>query len=751
MLVNRRMLSQLQNEQMQLLRVQEQITTGQRIVKPSEDSPAASRAITLQRLLELKTQHGENLSTTESYLNASDAALSEVSGLLGDIRALAVSAVDSTTTDAERQAVIMEINAAIEEMQNVGNKTFRGRYLFAGSESTNQPFEFVGEFVRYDGNDVALRSLAGIGDLVDASVPGQELFGAVSAEVRGADLNPALTAETRLAELRGGRGISAGSIVISDGNVSSTVDLSGAETVGDVVRMIENNPPTGRVVDVTIGAHGLQIEIDAAGGGSLIVQDEAGGVTAQQLGIARAAGAATLPIVGSDLDPALKLTTLLSDLAAWDQDAGLQVTNGGQTFVIDLQGAETVEDVLNILNESDAQLLAEVNAAGNGINVRSRLSGTDFSIGENGGSTATDLGIRSMTVSTALADLNHGAGVRTGEGADLIIQRTDGVEIEVDLSDARTVGDVIDLINQHPDNLDPAVRVVAQLSEYGNGIELLDDNPTGPETLSVRRGPLSFAGWDLGLIADGESASGAADVQAAVAATANLSFTPPGNVNNQIAVSAKETGTAWNGVEIQIVNSAAVGDVALVSYDPVGRVLQIDVDPLATQANTVVDAINVEGTFAAALDLTSDPTNDGTGTISETGTIGTLDNGAAATMTGQDVNPQEVEGVFNSLIRLRVALEENDSLAIGRAVELLDADFERLNLGRGSLAAHLQGLDALQTRYDDEQIELEAALSEEIDVDMAAAISEVASLQTSYEASLRMMASLHQLSLLDFI
>ena len=55
------------------------------------------------------------------------------------------------------------------------------------------------------------------------------------------------------------------------------------------------------------------------------------------------------------------------------------------------------------------------------------------------------------------------------------------------------------------------------------------------------------------------------------------------------------------------------------------------------------------------------------------------------------------------------------------------------------------------TRNEDEQVELKSVLSDEIDVDMAQAASDFLARQAAYEASLRSIASLYQLSLLDFI
>ncbi len=81
----------------------------------------------------------------------------------------------------------------------------------------------------------------------------------------------------------------------------------------------------------------------------------------------------------------------------FDSTSGLVLTNGGTSVTLDTSGAVTVEDLLNLITASGLGLSAEINATRDGINVRSRLSGADFTIGENGGTTATQLGIRTYT------------------------------------------------------------------------------------------------------------------------------------------------------------------------------------------------------------------------------------------------------------------------------------------------------------------------------------------------------------------
>ncbi len=73
-LVYRRLLGQIQSDQLSLLRIQDRVSTGRRVQVPSEDAPAAVRAMGLQRLLEQKNQSAHNLDSTQSYLSASEAA-----------------------------------------------------------------------------------------------------------------------------------------------------------------------------------------------------------------------------------------------------------------------------------------------------------------------------------------------------------------------------------------------------------------------------------------------------------------------------------------------------------------------------------------------------------------------------------------------------------------------------------------------------------------------------------------------------
>ena len=191
----------------------------------------------------------------------------------------------------------------------------------------------------------------------------------------------------------------------------------------------------------------------------------------------------------------------------FDQDAGIQLVNRGETYTIRFADAETVEDLLNALNHSAAGVAGQHQRRGNRDRrpvARQRGRFRDWRERRRARPPNWESGPSRKTPGSR--ELNHGLGVSDAAGTDFVIRRRDGQLLEIDVASAQTIGDVLDLINQHPANVGPAV--VARLAEFGNGIELLDANLAGSESLAVLRRSGSAA-WDLGLVPQGEDESSA--------------------------------------------------------------------------------------------------------------------------------------------------------------------------------------------------------------------------------------------------
>ena len=469
-----RLTQTIQSNQQLLTHLQNQIATNQRYFVGSEDPAAASRAISLQSLLERKTQFSTNVSTNQSLLNASDTAIGSISDALNRAKQLASGGIGASSSSEEKEALAAEALSLVRQVVNTGNTSFRGRYLFGGSQAATAPFTLLSDSVRYGGDTRQIQTYLDLNSTVTNNVDGNTAVGGLTAAI-STDINPAATLQTRVRELFGGQGVALGniSLSLSSGAQTATVDLAGADTLQDIKTRIEGAFSSGSVtVSINAANNGLQI---SAATGTVAVSDLTGNHVAVDLGIAGGPAAA---ITGADLDPQLTLTTPLSALNGGTgigatAGTGLRIVNGATTSVVDLSTATTIEDVFNLIQQADPDVSLGINANGNGLAIQGRLSGVDFSIGENNGSNATLLGVRTTTGSTLLSSLNHGTGVPFSSSVTLNITRRDGTVANVDLTGSITLQDAITKINA----VDPG-NLVASLNTVGNGLSLTDNSGT---------------------------------------------------------------------------------------------------------------------------------------------------------------------------------------------------------------------------------------------------------------------------------
>ncbi|HEX8916000.1 MAG TPA: flagellar hook-associated protein FlgL [Humisphaera sp.] len=513
--------SQVSRTQAQLAEVQNQLATGKKINRPSDDPGGAAAAAQLQKLLEQRKAYADNLSAATSQLSEVDTTLGDLSDLLQQAQQIASANVGSDVTPDARKSAAAVVQSLYQQAISVGNKEFNGTYLFGGDRATDPPFETADGGVRFVGSATTLSNQVDEHSALSFMVDGAKVFGATSTRVTGtADLTPGVTADTRLADLRGAtdKGVRLGSVIVGNGTTAKVVDLGAADTIGDVVTAINAAGVGG--ITAAVGPAG-NLVLTGGGGDDITVTDPTGGTAAADLGILRTTGAgAGAPLAGATTKPLLTELTPLSALkggAGVDLAGGLTITNGTKTATVTftsppLRAGATVGDLLNAINGAGANVTASINAAGTGIDIVNPNQGAKMTIGEAGGTTAADLGVRSMTGGTALSELNGGKGVRTAAGADFRVTRTDGTTFDVDVDGAVTVQDVIARINAAG-----GPTVTASLAATGNGIALAD-TAGGAVTLSVA--PLNFsdAYKDLGLDAAGAGAAVAGRDVNAVAA-----------------------------------------------------------------------------------------------------------------------------------------------------------------------------------------------------------------------------------------
>lgn len=111
-----------------------QMSTGKKITRPSDDPVIAIRSLKLNSSLDKIDQYYEkNASDAESWLELTESALSTVNDILtNDIRKNIIGAKSSYMTVEDREAVITHLRKAMEEIYATGNSDSGGRSIFTG-------------------------------------------------------------------------------------------------------------------------------------------------------------------------------------------------------------------------------------------------------------------------------------------------------------------------------------------------------------------------------------------------------------------------------------------------------------------------------------------------------------------------------------------------------------------------------------------------------------------------------------------
>jgi flagellin-like hook-associated protein FlgL len=466
---------QISRTQQNLLKVQNELSTGKRLTTPSDDPGDAAIVQQLQKTLEQRDAYLGNLRHAGSQLSETDSALNDLTGLLQEAQRIASANVGSDVTADQRSAAAAIVENLYNQALSLGNHQFEGTYLFGGDRAAEPPFESVAGGMRYNGTGNVLSNTVDENTTADFMVSAQDVFGGFSGQVRGIrDLAPSIAPATRLADLGGasGHGVARGAVSISNGSITKIVDLSAADSIGDVVAAINAAGVGG--VTAAVAPTGDSLVLTGGGTDDITVAEVGGGTTAADLGIyAPTAGGAGNPVNGLDVRPLVTEFTPLASLngGAGISAAGLILTNGLTTATVAVPAGGTVGDLLNAIRNSGTGVHADINAARTGIDVLNPIQGVAMSIAENGGTTAADLGIRSMSTTTLLSGLNNGQGVRAAAaGPDFTITRSNGTSFGVDVTGLNTVQDVINAINA----ADGGAGITASFATVGNGIVVTD-------------------------------------------------------------------------------------------------------------------------------------------------------------------------------------------------------------------------------------------------------------------------------------
>ena len=147
-------ISSLNRQQSNFLEVSQQIASGRRVVNPSDDPQAASRAVRVDQSKAVSQQFADSRVSARNSLAQTESILNSVSDAVTRGKTLMVQASNGTLSDADRQSVASELRGVYESVIGQANATDgNGSHLFGGYKDSSEPFirdsdgkiEYVGD------------------------------------------------------------------------------------------------------------------------------------------------------------------------------------------------------------------------------------------------------------------------------------------------------------------------------------------------------------------------------------------------------------------------------------------------------------------------------------------------------------------------------------------------------------------------------------------------------------------------------
>jgi flagellar hook-associated protein 3 FlgL len=128
-------------QQSKMQQTQMQLSTGKKLLTPSDDPGAAARIIDLNQSIKQTEQYQSNINAARQRLDLESGVLQNATDILHRIKELGVQGLNATYSPSDRTIIATEMESLNENLVGMANtRNANGEYLFSGFKSTTQPF-----------------------------------------------------------------------------------------------------------------------------------------------------------------------------------------------------------------------------------------------------------------------------------------------------------------------------------------------------------------------------------------------------------------------------------------------------------------------------------------------------------------------------------------------------------------------------------------------------------------------------------
>jgi len=226
----------MQQQAEALMKTQQQVASGRRIVTPADDPVGAARVLELSQSKSINEQYGANNGTAGDSLSLEESVLGNITQLLQQARDVTVSAGDPVLGRSDRASLANELRSSYQQLLGLANSTDgSGQYLFSGYRGTTRAFsETSPGVVRYNGDQGQRLIQIGASRQIPVSDAGDEVFQRI-ATGNGSFMTAAGGTNAGTAVIDAGTVVDPAKWAASNGDFTIKFAVSGGATTYDIV------------------------------------------------------------------------------------------------------------------------------------------------------------------------------------------------------------------------------------------------------------------------------------------------------------------------------------------------------------------------------------------------------------------------------------------------------------------------------------------------------------------------------------
>ena len=155
---------------------QNQLATGKRISKPSDDPVGIVDSLRFSTRIRENMQYQENVTDAIGFLSTTETVMGSLNTALTRVYELAIYAANGSMAHEDRQSLKEEVVQIIDEVKSIANTSHGDKYIFGGTNTTAPPYDEGATIPPWNANPDQIKYEIGKGIVMPVNFTAQEVF-----------------------------------------------------------------------------------------------------------------------------------------------------------------------------------------------------------------------------------------------------------------------------------------------------------------------------------------------------------------------------------------------------------------------------------------------------------------------------------------------------------------------------------------------------------------------------------------------